>query len=215
MGIGWSLSFAFLSLFCLILSIIFGAQNFKKRTEEKFSFLYAFPSEFNITERFFDNYLGNLFSIIGAISSIAFYTTFTKEYKGYNLPIIILGIVGAISSLAMFFFTFSHLKKRFLVVIISLGVDFAMCALLILLAYQKYSITLKNYYILCIVIPAIFLLGAAVLMVNPKFRYDIKLEDKNGAYKRKPFYVACISEWLILLLFELCKFPIILLIANI
>ena len=79
MGIGWSLSFAFLSLFCLILSIVFGAQNFKKRTEEKFSFLYAFPSELNITERFFDNYLGNLFSIIGAISSIAFYTTFTKE----------------------------------------------------------------------------------------------------------------------------------------
>ena len=96
MKLGVLIALAVVSVLLLFVSIYFGSKNFKYRTKSNFSFLNVFPCEFNITDRFFDNFYGNIFSIISCILSIAFFCTYPSSFEGLLLPILAFGILTSI-----------------------------------------------------------------------------------------------------------------------
>lgn len=215
MGIGWSLGFIFISIFCDVFFVIFGSKNFFKRTKEKFSLLYAFPCEFNITERFYDNLTGNIFLIASIGFSVVYYATFTNNYYGFYIVIMIFGILSALFALGLNLFPLTQMKWHIASVVLAIASQFAISVSNTLFSFQLLSQTSKNYYILPIIFSIILAVGSSFIMLNPKFKYDLKYEPSGEGYKRKPFYVACISEWVILLILELNKFVILLNLVNV
>ena len=192
--------------YCLVFASIYcGSRNFKYRTNTKFSFFNVFPCEFNITERFFDNFYGNILSIIACMLSIAFFCTYPSTFEGVFLPIFIFGVLTSILNILVEVTTLKNLRFHILYACAQGTSNFVLFGVFI--ASQVMNIYNEKLYLsfIPLVLAVIILLGIIFVLFKSKLDFNLTKEEVNGEYERKPRYWTIILEWVNRFSFELIK----------
>ena len=205
MRLGVLIALAVVSLLLLFVSIYFGSKNFKYRTQSKFSFLNVFPCEFNITDRFFDNFYGNIFSIVSCILSIAFFCTYPSSFEGILLPILAFGVLTSFFNILVEVTTLKNLRSHILYACAQGTSNFTLYILFIVLLVLKIYQDQQYLSFIPLALAAIALLGIIFVFIKSKLNFNLTKEETNGEYERKHHYWIIILEWINRFSFEFIK----------
>lgn len=205
MRIGVLIALTFLSYLLFVLSVYFGSKNFKYRTQSKFSVLNVFPCEFNITERFFDNFYGNILSLGSCLVSIAFFCTYPSTFEGIYLPIFLFGLLTCILNVLVEVTTLKSLRAHILYACAQGTTNFALFVTFII--SQALKIYENQLYLsfIPLILATLVLLGIIFVVTKSKLSFSITNEEVDDEFKRKHHYWIVILEWINRLSFEFIK----------
>jgi len=190
-----------------------------KRHETKYSILRMFPYEFNYPNVFKNNLYGNLFLILGAIATMAFYD-FASFKDLYSYAAIVLSILLTMLVILLLLMPLKYLRSHIIISILSMVFSLALVAFNFFTAFNLYKNDVYGYNkvvaIVSMVISALLALVMLVVVLNPKLTYQIyanKVVDENGNEKleRPKVIVAALSEWVTIIVYFLSPLPILLL----
>ena len=195
MILGVLIALLVVSYILTFLSIYFGSKNFKYRTKTPFSFLNVFPCEFNITEKFTDNFYGNIFAIVSSLISIAFFCSYPSTFEGIYLVIFVFGVLTSIFNIMVDVTYLKSLKQHILFV--SAQATANLMLVIIFLYAQVVKIYQNQLYLsfIPLIIAALNLIGLVFISIKSKLNFNLATEDVNGKYERKKIYWIVVFEW--------------------
>ena len=193
---------ASLTIFFFALMMISASLLYRKRMELKYSVRNMFPFEFTYKTTLKTNFYSFLFIMLFVMSTIGFFITFDMSFtNGFNIYIMISGILTAITIMALFIVPLNNLRIHIIFAAIFFTLNFTCCGANVVNAWKINQSEVGPIPIVVIVIGIILVLSQFVLMLNPRLNLDFKAVEKVNEkgekyYERPKWVVFAFTEWM-------------------
>ena len=219
--IGWLIGTSSSSILMFVCFMIFSIINYKKRFQLEYDLRNHFPYELNYDGKYKDNLFGNICLTLSMLFSLAFFSL-TSGFFVKNAVLIFCLIAGAIYSAIVFFLPFVNLKRIYIHVVTAVMLScfaFLTPASVGLVAFQQFQIEKSIFCLVIFIISVIFGLFNFVLIMNPKFSFNIqmkkvKLETGEEKIERPKIIVIALSEWIMMFSIFITQLLLILVLIN-